>query len=276
MSLTHQLRSLDIDIPTQPQALLELSLLLAEDEVNLSAAARLIETDMALASAVMKAVNSSMYGLQGRVQSVQEAITYLGLSEVVAITFEMGLRAAFPPAPELEPLWQRAAQRGVLMARLAQRLSLDAWAAHSAGLFEECGKAVLFRHASDHYRSMMRASSNDSELVQLEQTGFGVSHDVLGAALCEGWGLGVAAVASVQVHVRAQAEWVLPLPPAFRPVSALSVLVHALMRAPHLAEEAAQAVAPQAGLDGTLVVRALRQLLEQLEAAQEHVRARLS
>ncbi len=276
MPLTHQLRSLDIDIPTQPQALLELSLLLAEEEVNLAAAARLIETDMALASAVMKAVNASTYGLQGRVQSVQAAITYLGLREVVAITFEMGLRAAFPPAPELEPLWQRAAQRGALMARLAQRLSLDAWAAHSAGLFEECGKAVLFRHATDHYRSMLRAASNDTELVQLEQTGFGVSHDTLGAALCEGWGLGATAVASVQVHVRAQADWVLPLPPAYRSVAALSVLVHTLMRAPHLAEEAAQAVAPQAELDDTLVVRGLRQLQEQLQAAQAHARAGLS
>jgi HD-like signal output (HDOD) protein len=58
---------------------------------------------MALAAAVMKAVNSSLYGLKGRVQSVQQAITYLGMREVAAITFEMGLRAAFPPAPN----WSR-------------------------------------------------------------------------------------------------------------------------------------------------------------------------
>jgi HD-like signal output (HDOD) protein len=273
MTVNAQLRSLDIDIPTQPQALLQLSLLLAEEHVNLAAAATLIEGDMALAAAVLKAVNSSIYGLKGRVQSVQQAITYLGLREVVAITFELGLRAAFPPAPELDPLWQRAARRGALMGRLAQRLSLDAWAAHSAGLFEECGKAVLFKHASGHYRSMLRAASDDTELVQLEQTGFGISHDTLGAALCEGWGLGTVAVASVQVHVQAQRDRALTLPPALRSVAALSVLVHALMRAPQLAEEVASVVAPQAELDTTLVVRALRQMQEQLELAQEHARA---
>ncbi len=273
MTMNPQLRSLDIDIPAQPQSLLQLSLLLAEDDVNLVAAARLIESDMALASAVMKAVNSSLYGLKGRVQSVQQAITYLGLREVVAITYEMGLRAAFPPAPELDPLWQRAAQRGALMARLAQRLSLDAWAAHSAGLFEECGKAVLFRHASDHYRSMLRAARDDTELAQLEHTGFGVSHDALGAALCESWGLGDAAVASVRMHVQAQATLELAMTPAQRPVAALSVLAHALMSAPGTAEEVAQAVAPQADLESTLVMRALRQTLEQMESAQEHARA---
>src|SRR5262249_25580410 len=132
MSVTPELRTLDIDIPSQPESLVRLSLLLAEDEINLGAVAALIEGDMALASAVLRAVNSSLYGLKGRVQSVHQAITYLGTREIAAITFEMGLRAAFPPAVELEPLWQRAARRGLVMGRLGQRLSLDAWAAHSA------------------------------------------------------------------------------------------------------------------------------------------------
>jgi HD-like signal output (HDOD) protein len=139
MSVNPELRTLDIDIPAQPESLVRLSLLLAEEDINLRAAATLIEVDMALAAAVMKAVNSSLYGLKGRVQSAQQAITYLGMREVAAITFEMGLRAAFPPAPELEPLWLRAALRGLLMGRLAQKLGVDAWAAHSAGWFGECG-----------------------------------------------------------------------------------------------------------------------------------------
>jgi HD-like signal output (HDOD) protein len=268
MSVNPELRTLDIDIPAQPQSLVQLSLLLADDEINLQAAAALIETDMALAAAVMKAVNSSLYGLKGRVQSVHQAISYLGMREVAAITFEMGLRAAFPPSPELEPLWQRAGQRGLLMGRLAARLSLDGWAAHSAGLFEECGKAVLFRHAPDHYRAMLRAAANDTELAALEHAGFGVSHDALGAALCDSWGLGAAAVASVRHHVAAQATLQLPdLPPARRPICALSVLAAVLYSAPDTLDDVSQLVAPQADLDPTLVLRALRQMHEQLEAA---------
>ncbi|MBU6257941.1 MAG: HDOD domain-containing protein [Burkholderiales bacterium] len=273
MSVNPELRSLDIDIPSQPQALVQLSLLLADEDINLQAASELIESDMALASAVMKAVNSSLYGLKGRVQSVHQAVTYLGMREVAAITFEMGLRAAFPPAPELDPLWQRAAQRGLLMGRLAQRLSLDAWAAHSAGLFEECGKAVLFRHAPDHYRAMLRAAGSDSELLTLEHAGFGVSHDALGAALCESWGLGTAAVASVRHHVAAQATRLLPEAQWRRPITALSVLVHALMNEPDALDETAQALAPQADLDLVLVLRAARQTQEQIENALANGRA---
>ena len=82
-----------------------------------------VEADMALAAAVMKAVNSSLYGLAGRVQSVQQAITYLGTREVAAVTFEMGLKAVFPAAPELEAVWERASVRGLLMGRIGQAVA---------------------------------------------------------------------------------------------------------------------------------------------------------
>lgn len=269
--------SLDLELPAQPQALMQLSLLMVDDDIRLPDAAALIETDMALASSVMKAVNSSLYGVQGRVSSVHQAITYLGLREVAAITFEMGLRAAFPPAPELEPLWQRAGPRGRLMSQLAQRLGLDAWAAFSAGLFEECGKAVLFKHASVHYRSMLRAASDDAQLVQLEQTGFGIGHDALGAALCESWGLGEVAVACVRLHVLAQHAKDLraALDDAQCAMLVVSSLARVLMLAPtdiEAAEALALVLASQAGLDEEGLLRALRQTQAQQIAAKAHTR----
>ena len=278
MSVDPALRTLDIAIPAQPDSLVRLSLLMADDELNLAAIAQLIESDMALAAAVMKAVNSSLYGLKGRVQSVQQAITYLGMREVAGITFEMGLRAAFPPAIELEPLWLRAATRGLLMGRLAQRLALDAWAAHSAGLFEECGKAVLFRHAPDHYRSMLRAASSDAELLTLEHAGFGVSHDALGAALCESWGLGAAAVASVRHHVGMQATLEFPAALQRRGILALSAIVAALMAPdsptrPARLDAVVAALAPQVDLDTTLVLRTARQLEDEMQQAHKRAQA---
>lgn len=273
MSVNPELRSLDIAIPAQPEALVKLSLLMAEEELNLAAMARLIESDMALAAAVLKAMNSSLYGLKGRVQSVQQAITYLGMREVAGITFEMGLRAAFPPAAELEPLWQRAGLRGMVMGRLAQRMSLDAWAAHSAGLFEECGKAVLFRHASDHYRSMLRAASTDTELLLLEKTGFGVSHDALGAALCESWGLSPAASASVRHHVAVQATLQIPDGMDRREILALSAMAGALMDRPQALDLVVAQIAPAAHLDTTLALRATRQVEEDLAHRQQRADA---
>jgi HD-like signal output (HDOD) protein len=153
------------------------------------------------------------------------------------------------------------------MGRLAAHTGQDAWAAHSAGLFEECGKAVLVRHAPDHYPSMLRAARDDTELATLEKAGFGVSHDALGAALCESWGLGAAAVASVRHHVQAQAGGDLPEAPQRRAVCALSVVAHALMHDPERVDEIVQRIAPQAGFEETLLLRAARHVAEQLADA---------
>ena len=267
MPVDAQLRSLTIDIPAQPDSLVKLSLLLADDTVNLQAVSALISADMALASAVLKAVNSSLYGLRGRVQSVQQAITHLGTREIASVTFAMGLKAVFPPAPELDPLWERANVRGLLMGRIGQQLSVDPWAAHSAGLFEECGKAVLFRHASERYRILLAEAADDEELLLLEHAEFGVSHDALGAALCESWGLAPAAVASVRYHVIVNATRELPMQLPRRAICAISALVHALMNDPAALEAVAGAVAPQAGLDPLLALRGARQVQEQIEAA---------
>ena len=267
MPVDAELRTLNIDIPSQPESLVKLSLLLADDEVNLQAVSDLISSDMALAAAVLKAVNSSLYGLSGRVQSVQQAITFLGTREVAAVTFEMGLRAIFPAAPELEPLWQRAGMRGLLMGRIGQAMSVDPWAAHSAGLFEECGKAVLFRHARDRYRLLLKEAQSDEELLMLEHAEFGVSHDALGAALCESWGLAAPAVASVRYHVIVQQTLELPMHVQRRAICAVSAITHVLMNDPDTLDAAAERIAPQADLDVVLMQRGARQVREQLDAA---------
>ena len=267
MPVDPQLRSLNIDVPAQPESLVKLSVLLADEAVNLQALSTLIAGDMALASAVLKAVNSSLYGLRGRVQTVQQAITHLGTREVAAITFEMGLRAVFPPAPELDPVWERAGVRGLLMGRIGQAVSVDPWAAHSAGLFEECGKAVLFKHATDRYRKLLAKAANDEDLVLLEHAEFGVSHDALGAALCESWGLAANAVVSVRYHVVVNATGELPMQLPRRAICALSALSHALMTAPDTLDDVAAKVAPQADLDTTLMLRGARKVKAQIEAA---------
>ncbi len=265
MSVDPELRSLDIEIPAQPEVLVKLSVLMAEDEIDLLAVSALVEGDMALAAAVLKAVNSSLYGLRGRVQTVHQALTYLGMREVSAIAFEMSLRAAFPPAAELEPVWARAAKRGLMMGRIGQMIGVDPWACHSAGLFEECGKAVLYRHAPQHYPAMLRAAGHDAELCGLENTAFGVSHDALGAALCESWGLAPGAVASVRHHVAVQSSGQMPEALQRRGVAAVSAVVHCLLTAPDTLEVQVHAFAKQAQIDESGCLRAARRVQEQME-----------
>lgn len=202
------MQALELDLPACPRALVQLSLLLSSDDSPISAMAELIESDMALASAVVRTVNSSLFGLSRRVQTVGEAVRYLGTSEVTALTFEIGLRAAFTPTPELESLWDRASRRGLLMGRSAQVLDLEALRAHTAGLFARSGQAVMLSRAALPYAALMRRHGNDETvLAQAELDAFGLTHAALGGALCRAWGLADDVAEYVREHVRPASEW---------------------------------------------------------------------
>ena len=135
------------------------------------------------------------------------------------------------------------------MGALGRALGFDAWAAHSAGLFEECGKALLFRNSPSCYRRLWAgASTNDCELSTLELDAFGTSHDILGAALCETWGLTPSAVHSVRHHVEFQASLVLPRPESYRAICGLSALAHRVMCLPADTTRCIELVAKQLGL----------------------------
>lgn len=261
------LLSANIDIPAQPESLAKLGALLAKDDVNLLEISRLIEHDMALAAAVMKAVNSPYYGLRGRVENVQQATSYLGIREISALTYEIGLRSVFPQVAELQAVWDRACVRGLIMGRLANELFMDAWGAHTAGLFEECGKAVLFKHAPEVYRNLLKTATNDTELVALENQAFGISHDVIGATLCEAWGMSPGAVASVKHHVHVHAQRQLPKDSPKRSICVLSGLAHALMTDPSTVEDVAAVLAPQAMLAQSLLIEKARKVKDKIDDA---------
>lgn len=206
MSIAPQLRNLNIDLPACPSTLVKLSLLMAEEDSSIDQLAALIETDMALSSAVVRTVNSALFGLLKRVETVHEGIRYLGMAQVAGLTYEIGLRGAFPPSPLLQKIWDRAGVRGLAMGRIARQLDVDPWQAHTAGLFAETGRAVLYAYDRQRYQEL-NDQSDESMLCAAEIEAFGVSHSALGAALCQSWGLHRDVSDSVRARPNAHEQW---------------------------------------------------------------------
>lgn len=255
------------ELPAPPTSLVKLSTLLGSNEVNMSEMAQLIQTDLALAAAVMKTVSSPLYGLRGRATTVHQAISFLGTREIAATVYKLSLQAAFPAAQELRPVWERAAVRGILMGRLAQELGLDAWCAHTAGMFQECGKALLFKLAPDAYRPLLAQAKNDFELVQHEEAAFGARFDQLGATLCESWGLDPGAVACVRYHIDTLATRRLPRQSPRRAMSVLAALVHTLSTTPAELDAVCGALAPQAMMDQSWLLKGARRVKQKVDEA---------
>lgn len=236
MSIPPQLRNLNIDLPACPNTLVKLSLLMADDNCSVDQLASFIETDMALSSAVVRTVNSALFGLLKRVETVHDGIRYLGMAQVASLTYEIGLRGAFPPSPILQQIWDRAGVRGLAMGRIARQLDVDPWPAHTAGLFAEAGRAVLFAYDRDRYLSLNAAANdNDSDealMCATEIEAFGVSHSALGAAMVQSWGLSRDVADTVRARPNGPAQWTLERAPVQRLLT-IGAAVEALLLSPH-------------------------------------------
>ena len=231
MSISPQLRNLNIDLPACPSTLVKLSLLMADENSSTDQLAALIETDMALSSAVVRTVNSALFGLLKRVETVHEGIRYLGMAQVAGLTYEIGLRGAFPPSPLLQSIWDRAGVRGLAMGRIARQLDVDPWQAHTAGLFAESGRAVLYAYDRQRYASLEVDPADEALLCAAEIEAFGVSHSALGGALCQSWGLSREVTDSVRARPNAPSQWAQERP-AVQKLLTIGAAVDALLLNP--------------------------------------------
>ncbi|HSN32500.1 MAG TPA: HDOD domain-containing protein [Ideonella sp.] len=262
------LRQLDIELPASPAATLRLTELLADEDTSVPEVADVIEGDLALASAVVRTVNSAMFGILRRVETVAEAVLYLGMREVAAITLELGLRTRFPPSPAMTKIWDAARLRGLLMGRTAVALGLHAWRAQSAGLFAESGQAVLCLHAPDTYPAMLArhaVAADFSGLLAEETAAYGVSHELLGASLCRAWGLAGDVADYVRERPHDASRWS-QRPKPVRALLVLGAVADALI-AGRDAAAVAQQVAPAADLDAAELARAATQHWQRINDA---------
>jgi HD-like signal output (HDOD) protein len=267
------LRQLDIELPASPAATLRLSELLGDEDTSVPEVAEVIEGDLALASAVVRTVNSAMFGVLRRVETVAEAVMYLGMREVAAITLELGLRTRFPASPEMNRIWDTARLRGLLMGRAAVTLGLHAWRAQSAGLFAQSGQAVLCLHAPQEYPLMLEIHpglTGTAGLLAEETASFGLSHDVLGSSLCRAWGLAGDVPDYIRDRTHGTDAWA-SRPQPVRAMLALGAVADAQMAEAEgvAADETAERVAAVGGLEPLVLHQAVARQWQRLQSASE-------
>ena len=94
-------------------------------DVSLQAVGGLITSDMALAAAVLKAVNSSLYGLSGRVQKRAAGHHLPGHARGRGSHLRDGPEGGIPRRSQAQAVCKRASVRGLLMGRIGRAIAVD-------------------------------------------------------------------------------------------------------------------------------------------------------
>ncbi len=154
----------------------------------------IVKNDPALASKILKVVNSAFYGLPAQVASLDRAILMLGLSAVKNIALAASLARLFKPGALSEQftardLWRHCVAVGVCGRQLTKASTgIQDGEAFVAGLVHDLGLLVEYQLFPDKLKEVInRSHADEKTFCELEMAVIEADHQAFGAALAAKW-----------------------------------------------------------------------------------------
>ncbi len=182
-----------VTLPPQPELLVAAEDMLARPDPDPAAIARLIGADVALSGAVLRVVNSPLFGLPVKVQGVPHAVMVLGTRQTLNVMRGVALRRALDSRVRL-PMpryWDAASQVALVAAAVARRATrVPPDEAYTLGLFHDCGIPLLAQRFRDYKKVLAEANASPLErFTDIEERHFQTNHAVVGYFVAQSWGL---------------------------------------------------------------------------------------
>jgi HD-like signal output (HDOD) protein len=193
----------DIIIPPCPQLLVQLQQELSQGDPNPHRIAEIAGGDVAMAAALIKISNSSLYARREPVGSVDQAIAMLGVKPTAHVLTGFLLRNAIRIDPTLiEHFWESSTRRSLAMAHIAGQLyGIDVELAKTCGLFFHVGIPVMLQGVRGYKGTLVEAMARqDRTFVQTENAAHRTDHAVVGAIVARTWHLPATVVHAVRLH----------------------------------------------------------------------------
>ncbi len=201
------------DLPTLPEVAIQLQKTVNDPNSGANDVAKLIEQDPAIATKVLKMVNSVFYApVHGEeITQLQPAIARLGFITVTNIALSTSVFQAFSsaqnPVFDRRDFWRHSVTVGIITSilhdfcanHIDQRITRDV--AHLSGIVHDMGKILFERYANAEFHlAITSATGMDIPAVKEEARYIGMGHDEAGAWLANKWKLGREIEAVIRWH----------------------------------------------------------------------------
>lgn len=219
-------------VPPLPHVVIELLKEVQNPASTAATVAKIAASDPALATSLLRTVNSAAFGLNRKVTSVTDAINYLGFSMVKSIVVRLRLdqvlpRASKQSAADAQDLWVHCLAVSYIVDCLADRVpDVDRGLASTLGLLHDIGKLAIVARlarvnptndtASPANNECVSAGAENESAQSREKRMYGLDHAGLGAALSHQWGLPADLVQAIRWHHNPEKAFEATDPPPLR------------------------------------------------------------
>jgi len=183
------------DIATLPEVTTRIITVVDDPKSTARDLHNIIKNDPALASKILKVVNSAFYGLPGQVSEIDRAIVLLGLSAVKNIAISASISRLFTAERisdkfTARDIWRHSVAVAVATRQFCVQVGKRPFAeeAFLAGLIHDLGLLVERQAYADGLAAVIRECAKGGRMFhELEQEIVGTDHQDLGSALAAKW-----------------------------------------------------------------------------------------
>ncbi|WP_430462977.1 HDOD domain-containing protein [Thalassolituus sp. LLYu03] len=195
-------------IPPRPDLLIRVQSLLTRHEPDPGDMAQLIRQDVALYTILLATVNSPLFRRSQRIDSVEHAVSVLGMSRVASLMQSVALRSSLDAAGEWLGFWDSAAEVAGLCQALSSRLQcMSGDHAYTFGMMHDIGSAVMRMNYPDYQSwALAEASCNGARTRKAERERYGHDRFELAGRLAGEWFMPEPVVQALTLQAHAQAS----------------------------------------------------------------------
>lgn len=197
-------RSLELVSP--PSTYTRLDTLIQDPDSAIDDFASVINTDPALATRLLKIVNSPFYGFPSQINTISRAITIIGTRELNHLVLATSVMNAFSGIPttliNMDSFWRHSLACAMTARQLANACGQRGTERlFTAGLLHNIGSLVMYQSLPELAREAISSARFGNETIfQAEQRIIGFDHSEVGEALALAWRLPESLVDTIRHH----------------------------------------------------------------------------
>lgn len=259
-----------MQLPALPTVVAELLASFGNEDVDIALLAQQISHDQALTARLLRVANSSFYGLQSRISTINEAVVVLGFRAVRSMVLAVGVSGVFRPehCPGFDPhaYVRHSVGVGLAARALAQATGRNPELAFTGGILHDIGELVLATCFPEQYAKVLAyRAQHDCTLVEAERDIIGLDHAVVGGLLADAWRFPASLRSAVADHHAPSAATAVSL-------ADLMHLADGVAHALGLAKTDSEMVMPvdqtawqRLGMDSEKIARILPQVMKEMD-----------
>lgn len=194
----------EMTLPPSPGNIMRLSRLLSDENTPTREITKAIGYEPILAVRILRLANSTIYGLERNVTSIQAAISAIGnktlgeivLMELASSTFAKQIHNSF----FARKIWEHSLAVAMISREMAQLLKIKGTEeVFTCGLLHDLGKLVLLSYDFNGF-PLLQGENDEERMLEGERLNYGYDHAQIGSLVAARWKLQAEICNAIQDH----------------------------------------------------------------------------